>query len=226
VGAGVGASVGAGVGAGVGPGVTPGPGSGTRWLADRPHEHLEGGDITLCRASAGDLEELVGAVNDSLEHLRPWMPWAQQPATPASIGAFLQQADAGWREGREFQFAIRGPRRTEPRALIGFCGLHDRVGAGALEIGYWVRVDCTGRGVAAGAATLLARAALALDGVTRVEIRCDEGNVRSAAIPPGLGFRLDRVEDRSPDAPGESRRLMIWTAGPEVVASSPGGTRS
>jgi RimJ/RimL family protein N-acetyltransferase len=222
----VGSGKGRGVSPGVGPGVGPGPGSGAPWLVDRPDEHLEGGDINLCRANAGDLEELVEAVNDSLEHLRPWMPWAQQPATPESIGAFLQQADATWREGREFQFAIRGPRQAAPRSLIGFCGLHDRVGAGALEIGYWVRVDCTGRGVATGAATLLAAEALALEGVTRVEIRCDEGNVRSAAIPPRLGFRLDRVEDRSPEAPGESQRLMIWTAGPDAVASPPGGTRS
>ena len=199
---------------------------GTPWLTGRPDERLEGGDITLRRSSTGDTAELVEAVNDSLEHLRPWMPWAQEPATPESIGAFLRQGDANWADGREFQFAIRGPRGAEPDALIGFCGLHDRVGVGALEIGYWVRVDCTGRGVATGAAALLARTALALDGVARVEIRCDEGNVKSAAVPPKLGFRLDRVEARSPEAPGESRRLMIWTAGPDAVASPPGGTRS
>ena len=208
-------------------GVSPGLSSGgTPWLTGRPDEHLDGGGITLRRSSAGDLEELVEAVNDSLEHLRPWMPWAQQPATPESIWAFLQQADATWRDGREFHFAIRGPRGAEPDALIGFCGLHDRVGAGALEIGYWVRADCTGRGVATMAATLLVRTALTLDGVAQVEIRCDEGNVRSAAVPPKLGFRLDRVEARSPEATGDSHRLMIWTAGPGAVAPAPGSTRS
>ncbi len=208
---------------GGGPGVDSGS---SPWLAGRPEEHLEGGGITLRRSCVGDLEELVEAVNDSLEHLRPWMPWAQEPATPESIGTFLRQADTTWRDGREFQFAIRGPRGAEPDALIGFCGLHDRVGAGALEIGYWVRVDCTGRGVATMAASLLARTALALDGVARVEIRCDEGNVRSAAVPPKLGFRLDRVEPRAPEAPGDGHRLMVWTSGPDPVASPPGGTGS
>jgi RimJ/RimL family protein N-acetyltransferase len=155
-------------------------------------------------------DELVEAVNDSLEHLRRWMPWAQQAATPESIGSFLEQADASWDEGRGFQFAIRGLRDSRPDALIGFCGLHDRVGVGGLEIGYWVHVDSTGRGVATAAAGLLTGSALRLRGVTRVEIRCDGANSASAAIPAKLGFRLDRVEIQAPDVPGGSDRHMVW----------------
>ena len=127
------------------------------------------------------------------------MPWAQVPATRQSIGEFLDQAERDWERGREFQFAIRGRRGAEPEALVGFCGLHDRIGAGGLEIGYWVRSDCTGRGVATSAASALTASALGLDGVSRVEIHCDAANVRSAAIPPKLGFRLDRIEDPAAD---------------------------
>jgi RimJ/RimL family protein N-acetyltransferase len=46
--------------------------------------------------------------------------------------------------------------------------------------------------------------------VRRVEIHCDEANIASAAIPRKLGYRLDRIERRMPEAPGESGRLMIW----------------
>jgi RimJ/RimL family protein N-acetyltransferase len=52
--------------------------------------------------------------------------------------------------------------------------------------------------------------ALALPGVSRAEIHCDEANTASAAIPRRLGYRLDRIEERKPEAPGESGRLMIW----------------
>jgi RimJ/RimL family protein N-acetyltransferase len=199
--------------------------TGPRWLTDRPVERFDLDSVTLRRSSADDVDELVAAVNHSLDHLRPWMPWAQQPATPESIGAFLWQADVTWRDGREFQFAIRGQRGSRPDALLGFCGLHDRVGVGALEIGYWVRADCTGRGVATTAAAALTRSALGLDGVTRVEIRCDASNVRSAAIPPKLGFRLDRVVVRSPEAPGETDRQLVWVADSDGVDDLPGGTR-
>jgi RimJ/RimL family protein N-acetyltransferase len=179
-------------------------------LTERPAESIRSAAVTLHRAGAEDLDELVEAVNDSRMALRPWMPWAQVPATPESIGNFLEQADRDWERGREFQFTIRGRRGAEPEALIGSCGLHDRVGVGGLEIGYWVRSDCTGRGVATSAASALTAAALGLDGVARVEIRCDAANVRSAAIPPKLGFRLDRIEARPPTAPGETDRHMIW----------------
>jgi RimJ/RimL family protein N-acetyltransferase len=103
--------------------------------------------------------------------------------------------------------------------------LHDRVGAGGLEIGYWVHVGCTGRGVATVAAAALTRAALALDGVARVEIRCDAANLRSAAIPRRIGFRLDRVEVRSPEEPGETDHHLIWvteSAIPDAPVPTPG----
>jgi RimJ/RimL family protein N-acetyltransferase len=197
-----------------------------QWLNVRPAERIEGtsaagAGVILRRAHRGDLDELVGAVNDSLGHLRPWMPWAQQPATAESIGAFLDQADLRWEARREFHFAVRGERDRHRDSIIGFCGLHDRPGPGALEIGYWVHVDCTGRGVGTAAAEALTRSALLLEGVDRVEIRCDAGNMPSAAIPRRLGFRLDRVEIRPAEAPGETDRQMIWVFDP----TSEGGPR-
>jgi RimJ/RimL family protein N-acetyltransferase len=46
--------------------------------------------------------------------------------------------------------------------------------------------------------------------VNRVEIHCDAANVGSAAVARRLGYRLDRIEQRHPEASGESGRLMIW----------------
>jgi RimJ/RimL family protein N-acetyltransferase len=135
------------------------------------------------------------------------MPWAQQPATPESIGTFLETAAQQWEGRQEFQFVIR-PAPTGP--IIGCCGLHARVGVGALEIGYWVHVDHIGYGVATAAAGGLTHAALRLGPVERVEIRCDAANLGSAAIPPKLGYRLDRIEVRQPTTPGETDSHMIW----------------
>ena len=49
-----------------------------------------------------------------------------------------------------------------------------------------------------------------LPGVNRVEIHCDAANAGSAAVARRLGYRLDRIEEWRPEAPGESGRLMIW----------------
>ena len=177
------------------------------WLDDRPPERIGVDDLTLVRMTPGDAPAVMTAVNASLAELRPWMPWAQEPATAASIGTFLESADSQWEDFHEFQYLIR-QEPTEP--IIGCCGLHNRIGIGALEIGYWVHTDHTGRGVATAGARGLTDAALRLRGVERVEIHCDAANARSASIPPKLGYRLDRVETRSPTTPGETDAHMIW----------------
>src|SRR3546814_17045305 len=51
----------------------------------------------------------VAAINESLEHLRPWMAWAQEPATEASIGTFFAAAEALWDQRRDFGYSIVVP---------------------------------------------------------------------------------------------------------------------
>jgi RimJ/RimL family protein N-acetyltransferase len=60
------------------------------------------------------------------------------------------------------------------------------------------------------AARAVADAAAALPDVSRVEIHTDEANVRSAAIPRKLGFRLDRVDRVTPEALACIGRMQIW----------------
>ena len=90
-----------------------------------------------------------------------------------------------------------------------------------IEIGYWVHVDQHRPRLATRASRALTNAALGLDGITTVCIRCDEANVRSAAVPRGLGFTLVRTETRTPEAPAETGQLMIWERS-ERVAEQPG----
>ena len=86
----------------------------------------------------------------------------------------------------------------------------DRIGPDGLEIGYWLDGAHTGRGLVTEAADLLTAAGLGLDGIERVEIHCDQANVRSAAVPARLGYRLDRIEPDEVRTPAESGHSMIW----------------
>jgi len=72
-----------------------------------------------------------------------------------------------------------------------------------IEIGYWIRVDETGRGYASEAARAAFELASGLPHVSRLTIRCDERNVPSAAIPRRLGFRLASTTF-------EADRLQTW----------------
>ncbi len=159
----------------------------------------------LRRHRPDDLDALLAAVEESRDHLRPHMPWADEGRV--ELAAFITEAVAQWDTGRDRNFVIED---VASGALLGGCGLHARIGVDGLEIGYWLRAGATGRGVVTAAAAALTDLALAVDGVSRVEIHCDEANVRSAAVARRLGYRLDRIEPDVPSAPGDLGRSMIW----------------
>lgn len=187
------------------------------WRPDRrPAEVLTAGPVTLRRFRLADLAELEGEIERSREHLAPWQDWARTADRP-SLRAFLLFSEAAWEARTDFQFGIREPGG----ALAGGTGLHARLGPGTLEIGYWVAAGRINRGYATAAARSLTEAAFELGGVRHVEIRCDEANLRSAAVPRHLGYRLDRVEEGTPDAAADSGRSMIWIL--DYAAASRGG---
>lgn len=173
--------------------------------AHRPQAEIEAGALRLRRFVLGDLDELLHEIDRSREHLSPWQDWARA-ADRTSLRAFLIFAEAAWDAKTDFQYGLREADGT----LAGGAGLHGRLGPGAMEIGYWVGAGRINRGYATAAARALTEAAFALGGVDRVEIHCDEANVRSAAVPLHLGYRLDRVEEGPQEAPADTGRTQIW----------------
>jgi RimJ/RimL family protein N-acetyltransferase len=155
-----------------------------------------------------DASIVARSVRESLEHLQPWMPWAGEESTQESFQRTrLRGAKHKASKGTEWQYGLFPRGET---SLAGSFGLMADKWPATIEIGYWVHVDEIGRGFATRASRALTNAALALDGIRTVCIRCDEDNVRSAAVPRSLGFTLARTEIRPPEAPAESGRLMVW----------------
>ena len=136
------------------------------------------------RRDAGPLHEAIVA---SLPDLEPWLPWAAAGYSKNVATQFVRDSVAAWNEGRAYDFAIRG--HDEPGYHLGnvsvwFTSRPNLVG----EIGYWVRSDVVGRGIATEA---VARAlAISFDelGMHRVALRIAVGNVRSERVAAKLGF--------------------------------------
>jgi RimJ/RimL family protein N-acetyltransferase len=155
-----------------------------------------------------DAEAVARAVSESLEHLRPWMPWADaQSADAAFQRDRLRKLPQLAARGEEWQYGLFPDDGSN---VLGSFGLMTRRGPGTMEIGYWIHVGAVGRGYATRAASALTEIASGLPHVQRVLIYCDEANLPSAAIPRRLGFVLERVRRRAPEAPGETGREMVW----------------
>jgi RimJ/RimL family protein N-acetyltransferase len=135
------------------------------------------------------------------------MPGAdERSGTAAFQRERLRDTVAGYDDPHgSWEYAICEPDGT----VIGSCGLVVR-DDGRREIGYWVHADHAGKGHATRAAALLTGVWRDDRDEPRVEIRCDEANVASAAIPPRLGYTLEAVIDGSRETPGETGRTMVW----------------
>jgi RimJ/RimL family protein N-acetyltransferase len=169
-----------------------------------------GGDAYLRWATVDDAGAIARAVGESLDHLKPWMPWADAQSADAEFQRGRLRNQPQQRErAEEWQYGVFA---IADDALLGSIGLMTRRGPGTLEIGYWLHVDAGGRGVMTNAARALTEVGLHVFDVDQMIIACDEANTRSAAIPKRLGYTLERVERRAPEAPGETGRTQLWVA--------------
>ncbi|GHG79081.1 GNAT family N-acetyltransferase [Streptomyces griseocarneus] len=172
-----------------------------------PQQVIELDDLTLRRFDGGtDLPELLRVIEESLEHLRPWMAWVAEHSPARTTDLLIRHAE-GWARGEEFTYVI-----VLNGAIVGVCWLlrrDDNPGNGR-EIGYWLHPAATGRGVATRAARALVTQAFHLNGVDYVEVVHDRANRASGAVPARLGFteHLRRPAERL--APAETGEDQIW----------------
>jgi RimJ/RimL family protein N-acetyltransferase len=176
-----------------------------------PPERIDLEDDTYLRwMTVDDAGTIARAVGESLDYLKPWMPWADAQSTDVEFQRGRLRNQAQQRErAEEWQYGLF---RSGDDSFLGSFGLMTRRGPGTLEIGYWLHVDAGNRGHATKAALALTEAGLQSKGIDRMMIVCDEANVRSAAIPKRLGYTLQRVEQRPREAPGETGRTQFWVA--------------
>ncbi|MFJ2194088.1 GNAT family N-acetyltransferase [Kitasatospora sp. NPDC087861] len=174
---------------------------------DLPQPVIELDDLTLRRFNGeADLPELFRVIEESLEHLRPWMPWVAEHSL-AKTTDFLASRPERWASGEDFTYAV-----VLDGAIVGSCGLF-RGGdtpANGREIGYWLHPAATGRGIATRTARALVEQAFRLPGVDYVEVVHDAANRASGAVPARLGFieHLRRPAERL--APAETGEDQIW----------------
>lgn len=167
-----------------------------------------------------DASLLAAAITASLDHLRPWMPWAHAEPEPLDDKVQrLRRFRAAFDTDQDYVYGILTPDEAE---VIGGTGLHPRVGEGAREIGYWISARHVGQGYATEAAAALTRVGFEVSGVERMEIRCDPRNAQSASIPRKLGYTLDAtLRARQRGADGEPRDSMVWSMLRAEYATSP-----
>lgn len=168
-------------------------------LLDVP-ESFETERLTIRGARLGDGPSVNAAIAETWDSLHQWMDWARtMPSVEDSEErARISHAKFVAREDFGLRINLKG---TE--TLVGMSGLHVRDWSiPAFEIGYWCRKSFEGKGYITEAVKGITRFGFELMKAERIVIRCDEQNMRSAAVARRAGFTLEgilRSEDRTAD---------------------------
>lgn len=157
----------------------------------------------------GDAPLLQEAAAASKEHLLAFLPWAaDEPQTVDQKIERMRQFRGKFDLGQDYVYGIFN--QEESRAMGG-TGLHTRLSGNALEIGYWIHKDFTGRGFVTESTAALTKVAFEIYHVDRMEIHCSVENAASAAVPRKLGYVHEATRRRLGYAHGNVSDSMIWS---------------
>ena len=170
--------------------------------------------VILAAPQAGGGAAMAAAIADSIDHLKPWMPWAQAVPSPDSAELVMRRMQADFILRRDLVFQIYARTALGERgALLGGTGLHRIDWAlRRFEIGFWIRASAEGQGYVSEAVQAMVSLAFDQLAARRVEIRMDARNIRSRAVAERCGFDFEGVLRRDAlDVNGEPRDTRLYS---------------
>jgi RimJ/RimL family protein N-acetyltransferase len=171
--------------------------------------------IRCCNPSDAPL--VWTAVNESREHLKPYMEWAHHEASLDETVELLRNWRGHFDSGQDFPFVIFD---LSEKHLIGCTGLH-KVEQNVREIGYWIHKDFVKQGFATEVSAALTKVGFEIEKMERIEIHCAISNKASAAVPRKLGYTHEATRRRIGFANGHAEDSMIWTMFGDEYPNSP-----
>ncbi len=176
----------------------------------------DGRALELRPPSPRDAPALIEAIKASLPELRRFMPWAHADNTVEQQYARLVgiQRDY-WGAGDTVFHLWEGPR------MLGCFGMHARtLNTRGRELGYWVRSDAAGQGVATTITRALVIVGVEHFGLERVQLMYNAANHGSRRVAEKCGFQLEGRMQSFETAPTEAElaagrteaRVTVMTA--------------
>lgn len=160
-------------------------------IPDRKTTRLTDGKILLRPYVKKDAAELHRIVLESLDDIWPWLPFAHQGYSLKETKTWLNQGPKEWKTGRAYNFAVCDAATGEQ---VGGAGLNEINPMNkTANLGYWVKSDRTGQGIALTAAKLLAKWGFKALKLNRIEIHVAVDNARSLRVAEKAGAKREGV---------------------------------
>jgi len=176
---------------------------------------LTDGVILLRPYKRQDAPDLYKAIRASLKEVGAWLPFAHENYSLYETQDWVKRHPGEWKKGSTYNFGVYDMKTGE---TIGGCGINeiDRLNKRA-NLGYWVRSDRTGQGIAVAATRLLAKWGFDALGLKRIEILVALENTRSLRVAEKAGARREGVLRNRLDLRGRLHDAVMHSLVPGEV---------
>ena len=148
---------------------------------------LQNEHICIREYKAEDVDSMYDCIYSSIPEMKQFLPWVSDDYSHFDAEEWVYYSMHNWRRGLQYDFVI------EDRKTGQFLG-----GVGILSVifflknaklGYWIRTDAAGRGVATQASELALQFAREYLKLETILIECDLRNKGSIRVAQKLGAR-------------------------------------
>ena len=138
-----------------------------------------------------DRASLYAAIRESIETISPWMSWCHAEFSMRDVDDWLTLCGKNWQTEADREFGIFDAKSNEALGCVGINQFNRE--HGFANLGYWVRANRTGSGIATTAARLAARFAFLELKLSRIEIVARVDNVASRRVAEKVGAKFECV---------------------------------
>ena len=163
------------------------------------------GVVTLRAWAEDDLLEVVRCFEDPT--ISRWLPMIPYPYTEADARKWFATLAPRRAAGNGAGLAIVDAVNGELLGGVGFRPDDER----RAEVGYWVRRERRGEGIATRALRLILRWAFDELGFTRIQLHCDVENVASQRVAEKAGYTREGVLRAWLEVDGEPRDHVLYS---------------
>ncbi len=175
-----------------------------------PAYRIETERLSLRCLDPKHVELVARAIQESLAHLRPWMAWAKhEPVSQEERLERLRTNRGHFDLGSDYTYGLFDKAGT---TLFGIAGLKLGQVVDERELGYWLHVAHTGKGLMHEAGLALLRVGFELEPLDGIDVRVDPDNTLSAQVAVRLGFEgpvVDPLSTQGPD--GDTRDTHVYS---------------
>jgi ribosomal-protein-serine acetyltransferase len=173
-------------------------------------EEFETNRLTIRAPRWGDGPALYMAIRESVNELRPWLPFVKNHPSVEESEAYVRKARLNFFERSDLVLHLFDKQTGE---FVGCSGLHRfDWNIRKFEIGYWLRTARTGQGLMTEAVNGITSFAITQLEANRIEIRCNRLNTSSIRVAERAGYTLEgTLRNFSFDQSGDLADVTIFS---------------